>query len=253
MHFRASSFYSKLFLGLTMPAAILSVLSGSAGLASLSQIADDPFWWLFLIIFFFNITVGVLNAVSTVLEPNTTAYKHHELASDFVKLARKLQTELLTEPVQRIECNDFTEMTNIEYENMMKNDIAVPGFIVRTFEKSINDDIALPEMILDSGMTRNIFAAGMTKNQTKTMCEDASAGLPLESFRTCPVTQTGKPTCTPTSQSSDRGNPKKVSANWMQAWCQIKNNRRPVSQTRVYSQDDISNNESQTSVSDEQV
>lgn len=225
MHFRASSYYNKLFLGLTTPAALLSVLSGSAGLASLSQIVEDPFWWLFLIIFLINITVGMLNAVSTVLEPNTTAYKHHELASDFVKLARKLQTELLTDPMQRIECNDFTEMTNIEYENMMKNDIAVPGFIVRKFEKTINDDIALPEMILDSGMTRNIFAAGMTKNQTKTMCEEANAGLPLDSFRSN-TTRESKKTSSGLPPPQTNCRPKKVSANWMQAWCRMKD-RRP--------------------------
>ena len=262
MHFRASSFYNKLFLGLTMPAAILSVLSGSAGLASLSQIADDPFWWLFLIIFAINITVGMLNAVSTVLEPNTTAYKHHELASDFVKLARKLQTELLTEAAQRIECNDFTEMTNIEYENMMKNDIAVPGFIVRKFEKSINDNIALPEMILDSGMTRNIFAAGMTKNQTKTMCEEASAGVPLESFRCSsmpplvdPVVMTTKQPVSPTqsaSQNGELGTPKKVSANWMQAWCQMKDRRVRPTYSAQNTNRDISKNE-EIHNSDEQV
>lgn len=215
MHFRASAFYNKLFLGLTMPAAILSVLAGSAGLASLSQLTDDPLWWLFLTIFGVNISIGVLNAVSTVLEPNTTAYKHHELASDFVKLARKLQTELATEPLQRIECGDFTEMTNIEYENLMKNDIAVPGWIVRNFEKSIDDTIALPEMILDRGMVRNIFAAGMSRKQTRAMSQASS----LDSFRPAPVFTDSQP-----SERADR--PKKVSANWMQAWCEMKD-RRP--------------------------
>lgn len=214
MHFRASAFYNKLFLGLTMPAAILSVLAGSAGLASLSQITDDPLWWLFAIIFAINITIGVLNAVSTVLEPNTTAYKHHELASDFVKLARKLQTELATEPLQRIECGDFTEMTNIEYENLMKNDIAVPFWIVRRFEQSIDDNIALPEMILDRGMVRNIFAAGMTKKHSRSV---SAAAVSLDSFRPARVD--------PPTPRQDR--PKKVSAGWMQAWCQLRD-RHPA-------------------------
>lgn len=220
MHFRAASFYNKLFLGLTMPAAILSVLAGSAGLASLSQLADDPLWWLFLIIFVVNITIGMLNAVSTVLEPNTTAYKHHELGSDFVKLARKLQTELATEPLQRIECGDFTEMTNIEYENLMKNDIAVPGWIVRRFERSIDDSIALPEMILDSGMVRNIFAAGMSKKHSRSM----SAAASLDSFRPARVD--------PPTPRQDR--PKKVSAGWMQAWCEMKDRRPRPSQPDLH-------------------
>jgi hypothetical protein len=204
MHFNASSFYSKLFLGLTLPAAALSVLVGSAGLATLSSIVDSPLWWLFLALFLVNIAVGVLNAVSTVLEPNTTAYKHHELASDFVKLARKLQTELLTEPARRIECSDFTEMTNIEYENLMKNNIAVPSWIVGRFVRSIDDTVALPEMILDSGMVRNIFSAGVTRNQARTMLDD------LDSFRESAAAVTA---------------PKKVSANWMAAWCNMRDRR----------------------------
>jgi len=187
MHFNAASFWGKVWMCLTIPATVLNVLVGSAGLATLGTIADDPLWYLFLTIFVINIVVGMVNAVSALLEPNTTAYRHRELASEFVKLARKLQTELITEPVNRIDCSDFTEMTNIEYENLMKSDIPVPDYIIRKFEKSIDDTVALPEMILDSGMKRNIFSSGMARARTKSITEisvpENKFHIPLEKLQ----------------------------------------------------------------------
>lgn len=160
MHFQASAFYNKVFLGLMIPCSVLSVLVGSAGLIALSDIIGDPLWYLLLTIFLINILVGALSAVNGLIQPNLTSFQHRQLATEFVHLVRKLQAELLIEPSRRIDCDDFGEMVNLEYENMLKNDLRVPEHIVHKFEESVNDTTAMPEMILERGMRRDIFSAG---------------------------------------------------------------------------------------------
>src|SRR5690606_15690832 len=54
MHFQASSYWKKRYMWLTIPAALLSVLIGTAGLGSLSELANNPIWYLFLVMFCLN-------------------------------------------------------------------------------------------------------------------------------------------------------------------------------------------------------
>lgn len=223
MHFQASAFYNKLYLGLMIPCCILNVLVGSAGLASISSIIGDPLWYLLLSIFIINILVGALGAVNGLLQPNLTSFQHRQLATEFVHLVRKLQAELLIEPERRIDCDDFGEMVNLEYENLLKNDMCVPSHIVHKFERSVNSTTAMPEMILERGMRRDIFLAGTPRQQPG---------------NTVPVTSQQFPPSTPIRRKASEPNPgttglpssgsssARVGASWMTAFCAVQRARK---------------------------
>lgn len=156
LHFQAAGFYSKVYLWLMVPATLLNVVLGAGGLASVSTIIGDPLWYLYLAIFALNILVGMLVAVNGLLQPNVTSFEHRQLATDYVHLVRKMESELLLDPGRRVGCDDFRDMIDIEYENLMKNDIPVPSHIVHRFEDAVREDMAKPEMILDHGLRRNL-------------------------------------------------------------------------------------------------
>lgn len=156
MHLRAANFYRHVFLALMIPVSLLGVLLGSAGLASLSAVADDPLWWLYIIIFAGNIVMGGLQAVNGLLEPNLTSFQHREIAMEAIHFRRRVETELLTEPLRRIGCNEFTEMVNLEYDTFLKNTIPVPDHIVRSYERQVNDDMAKPEMVIPFNVRRQV-------------------------------------------------------------------------------------------------
>jgi hypothetical protein len=239
MHFQASAFYTKLYLGLMIPCCILNVLVGSAGLASLSAIIGDPLWYLLLVIFGINILVGALGAVNGLLQPNLTSFQHRQLATEFVHLVRKLQAELLIEPARRIDCDDFGEMVNIEYENMLKNDLSVPEHIVHKFEESVNADTAMPEMILERGLRRDIFSAG-TPRSGQSMSTQPVISMPPgraepirrrvsepcnSSRRVDSASERSRqnvPDVLPSSGSSSA----RVGSNWMTAFCAVQRARK---------------------------
>lgn len=200
MHFQASSFWNKVYLGLAIPSALLSVLIGTAGLGSLSQVVNDPFWYLFLVMFSLNILVSFMNAINGILQPNLTSFQHRQLATDFVQFVGKLQTELMTQADRRIDCNDFTEMTNIQYENLLKNDLAIPSHIVKQFEESVDDHIAKPEMLLDRGLRRDIFKSGATP---RTQIIGGCATTYLPPSNPCSASTMYRPPFKSTSASSD--------------------------------------------------
>lgn len=217
MHFQAASFYNRLFLALMVPSAILSVLVGSAGLASMSTVFDSPLWWLFLAIFVINMVVGALTAVNGLLEPNLTAFQHHQLAGEFIHLVRKLQTELLTEPSKRVDCDDFKEMTNLEYENLLKNDIGVPSHIVKKFQRSVDEDTAMPEMILDKALRRPVIPPTPSSD---------SGGTPPETPRRAFVPETESYYSAPQMHGSDsQSRMARPPTLWMKAYCEIKRKR----------------------------
>lgn len=239
MHFQASGFYNKVYLGLMIPCVVLNVLVGSAGLATLGDILGDPLWYLLLVIFAINIIVGGLGAVNGLLQPNLTSFQHRQLATEFVHLVRKLQAELLIEPARRIDCDDFGEMVNLEYENLLKHDLSVPGHIVHKFEESVNADMAMPEMILERGMRRDIFSAGTPRpgcsgSRHASVGNISSANVP-GSLAHCTVPVRRKVSDpdknVPPLESARSGMPSsgstsaRVGANWMTAFCALQRAR----------------------------
>lgn len=156
LHFQAAAFYGRIYLMIMLPATLLNVALGTTGLASVSELIGSTLWYLYLAIFVLNIIVGMLVALNGLLQPNVTAFEHRQLATDYVHLVRKMESELLMDYGRRVRCDDFRDMIDLEYENLMKNDMPVPGHIVRQFEEAVRDDMAKPEMILDNGLRRNL-------------------------------------------------------------------------------------------------
>lgn len=225
MHFQASAFYNKVYLGLMIPCCILNVLVGSAGLATLGDIIGDTLWYLLLAIFLVNIAVAGLGAVNGLLQPNLTSFQHRQLATEFVHLVRKLQKELLIEPARRIDCDDFGEMVDLEYENLLKSDLRVPTHIVHQFERSVNADTAMPEMILERGMRRDIFAAGTPRSGMACPLPSMTCPRPVRT-QSAPAGLNSDECARPEAMPSSGSSSARVGANWMTAFCAVQRARK---------------------------
>lgn len=157
LHMRAAAFYRRISLGLAIPATLLGILLGSAGLATLGTIIDNDLWWLYLVIFVLQILASSMAAINSLLEPNLTAFQHRDVANDAIAFRRKMELELIEEPARRIDCNDFSEMVNLEYDKLMSTDMSVPEHIIREYVDKVDPAVAMPEMVLPFRLTRGQF------------------------------------------------------------------------------------------------
>lgn len=183
LHMRAAAFYRKISLGLAVPGTLLGILLGSAGLATLGTIVDDDLWWLYLTIFVLQILASGLAAINGLLEPNLTAFQHRDVANDAIAFRRKMELELIEEPGRRIDCNDFSEMVNLEYDKLMNTDMSVPDHIIREYVAKVDPAVAMPEMVLPFRLTRGQFQPMATprRNIVGDAPEQSEEAPPIES------------------------------------------------------------------------
>jgi len=157
MHYAAETLYIRLYWVLAVPTALLNVVVGSVGLVSIGEIIHQPLWYLLLALFILNIALGFLNGVNALLEPNATARKHRENATEFVKLGRWLRQQLNMDIQERDPCGDVTREAAVQYDTLLANSAYVPQHIVNRLVRILSDTVAVPEQVMDGSFTRTLY------------------------------------------------------------------------------------------------
>lgn len=161
MHYSAEAHYTRLYWALAIPTTLLSVITGSVGLVSVSEITSDPLWYILVSLFVLNIAVGFLTGINALLEPNTTAKDHRGTASEFGELAHWIQLQLNTDIRYRDHCESVSRVASVRYSNLLANSAMEPSWITRRLLSIIPDDAPLPEQALGGRRHSPVHSADM--------------------------------------------------------------------------------------------
>lgn len=148
MHFRAETYYNRIFWALAIPSTLLNVIIGSVGLVTIGEIANDPMWYVFVVLFCLNIVLGFLNGMTSLLEPNITAKDHHGTAAEFVELGNWITLQLSTDINYRDHCDSVSRVASVRYANLLSNSAMEPSSTTRDLLDILEDGATLPEQAM---------------------------------------------------------------------------------------------------------
>lgn len=176
MHFRAETYYSRLFWALAVPTTLINVIIGSVGLVTISEIVNDPLWYVFVALFCLNIVLGFLNGVTALLEPNITAKDHRSTAAEFVELGNWITLQLSTDIHYRDHCDSVSRVASVRYSNLLSNSNIEPNFATDELLDILEDGATVPEQAMSpsAGNPYHIDRAILDRSQAATVAINLS-------------------------------------------------------------------------------
>jgi hypothetical protein len=133
---RAHQKYSKRHAWFTIPAIVLSTVTGTASFAQTSlPLNYQPY--APMVIGTINICIGVLTTVQQYLKISELNESHRVAAIAWDKFARNIKIELAKSPLERMECGHFLKHNRQEYDRLMETSPSIPINILNEFKQNL--------------------------------------------------------------------------------------------------------------------
>jgi hypothetical protein len=135
---RAHSRYSYMHAWFTIPAIVLSTISGTASFAQTSlPVAYQTYSPM--AIGAINIFIGILTTVQQYLKISELNEAHRVSSISWDKFARNIRIELAKKPDERMRCEHFLKINRQEFDRLMETSPMVTESIVAEFNKKFKD------------------------------------------------------------------------------------------------------------------
>jgi len=133
---RAHQKYSQKHAWFTIPAIVLSTVTGTASFAQTSlPLNYQPY--APMVIGTINICIGILTTVQQYLKISELNESHRVAAIAWDKFARNIKIELAKSPLERMECGHFLKHNRQEYDRLMETSPSIPMDILGEFKKNL--------------------------------------------------------------------------------------------------------------------
>ena len=132
---KAHSSYSYMNAWFTIPAIILSTISGTASFAQ-ESIPPNYQSMAVLLVGTVNISVGILATIQQFLKISELNEAHRVAAIAWDKYARNIRIELAKAPKERPEAHMFLKYCRDEFDRLMETSPSVPEQIIKLFKKT---------------------------------------------------------------------------------------------------------------------
>lgn len=141
---RAHSKYSYMHAWFTIPAIVLSTVSGTASFAQTSIPVDyQPF--APMIIGSINILIGILTTIQQYLKISELNEAHRVSSISWDKFARNIRIELAKAPCERMDAGHFLKLNRQEFDRLMETSPAIPDGIIAQFKTKFEGKKDTPE------------------------------------------------------------------------------------------------------------
>lgn len=132
LNLRAHGKYARLHAWFTIPAIILSTISGTASFAQQSfPTPTQPF--VPMAIGSLNIFIGILTTIQQYLKISELNEAHRVSAISWDKFARNIRIELAKRPEERAEAGHFIKLCRSEFDRLMETSPTIPDKIIQEF------------------------------------------------------------------------------------------------------------------------
>jgi hypothetical protein len=134
---RAHLKYSFLNAWFTIPAIVLSTVSGTASFAQ-SSIPTAYQTYAPMAIGSINILIGILTTVQQYLKISELNESHRVSAISWDKFARNIRIELAKAPKERADAATFIKLSRQEFDRLMETSPAIPQDIIKKFDQTFS-------------------------------------------------------------------------------------------------------------------
>jgi len=133
---RAHQKYSYRHAWFTIPAIVLSTITGTASFAQTSlPLNYQPY--APMVIGSINICIGILTTIQQNLKISELNESHRVAAIAWDKFARNIRIELAKSPLERTDCGHFLKHNRQEYDRLMETSPSIPLDILGEFKKNL--------------------------------------------------------------------------------------------------------------------
>lgn len=137
LNYRAHCIYSRMHAWYTIPAIILSTISGTA---SFAQTSIPPEYQTFapMVIGSINIFIGILTTIQQYLKISELNESHRVAAIAWDKYARNIRIELAKDPKERADAGLFIKYNRDEFDRLMETSPSIPQRVVDDFKRTFS-------------------------------------------------------------------------------------------------------------------
>jgi hypothetical protein len=137
LNYRAHCIYSRMHAWYTIPAIILSTISGTA---SFAQTSIPPEYQTFapMVIGSINIFIGILTTIQQYLKISELNEAHRVAAIAWDKYARNIRIELAKDPKERADAGLFIKYNRDEFDRLMETSPSIPQRVVDDFKRTFS-------------------------------------------------------------------------------------------------------------------
>lgn len=176
---RAHSRYAYMHAWFTIPAIVLSTISGTASFAQTSlPVAYQSY--APMAIGTLNIFIGILTTVQQYLKISELNEAHRVSAISWDKFARNIRIELAKKPEERMKCENFLKINRQEFDRLMETSPMVSESIVQKFNAKFKDKPGF-EKLKKPDICDVIVSAEDTRYKYPINDDDVFANLNIES------------------------------------------------------------------------
>lgn len=134
---RAHMKYAYMNAWFTIPAIVLSTVSGTASFAQASiPVAYQTY--APMVIGSINILIGILTTVQQYLKISELNESHRVSAISWDKFARNIRIELAKAPKERADAATFIKLSRQEFDRLMETSPAIPQNVIRQFDRTFS-------------------------------------------------------------------------------------------------------------------
>lgn len=134
---RAHHKFSKMHAYFTIPAIVLSTITGTASFAQ-ANLSEDYRGFAPMIIGTINIAVGILTTIQQYLKISELNEAHRVATIAWDKFARNIRIELAKAPDERPDAGIFLKYNRDEYDRLMETSPSIPENIIALFTKTFS-------------------------------------------------------------------------------------------------------------------
>jgi hypothetical protein len=138
LHMRAHMSYSRKQAWFTIPAIILSTVSGTASFAQ-ESIPVKYQSLATMMVGTINISVGILTTIQQYLKISELNESHRISSIGWDKFARNIRIELAKTPDERMSAGDFLKFSRDEFDKLMEISPFVPDLVIDEFKKKVKE------------------------------------------------------------------------------------------------------------------
>jgi len=166
---RAHIIYSKQHAWYTIPAIILSTISGTASFAT-STLPPTAQEYAPVVIGSINIFIGILTTIQQYLKISELNEAHRVSSIAWDKFARNIRIELAKKPEERLEAGAFLKHCRDEYDRLMETSPSINENIIKEFNytfqgKEGSVKRAIFEELKKPDICDTIFSANKTRHK----------------------------------------------------------------------------------------